>query len=63
MWLRNGLTIDCRRLIEEVGFRPRTTIETVEDFVERPRGRRVLPDLRDTPIGGNGSRARVRAGA
>jgi UDP-glucose 4-epimerase len=64
MWLRNGLTIDCRRLIEEVGFRPRTTIDTVEDFVQHARGRRVLPDLRDAPIGSNGSRGRrVRARA
>jgi UDP-glucose 4-epimerase len=38
-WLRNGVTIDVARLIEEVGFRPRTTIETVREFVERAGGR------------------------
>ena len=38
-----ALTIDCTRLIEEVGFRPRSTLEAVEDFVEELRGRRVLP--------------------
>jgi UDP-glucose 4-epimerase len=40
-WLRNGVTIDVRRLIEEVGFRPRTTLETVEEFIERGDGRSV----------------------
>jgi UDP-glucose 4-epimerase len=38
-WLRYGVTIDVRRLIEEVGFRPRTTLETVRDFVARAGGR------------------------
>jgi hypothetical protein len=47
LWLRNGLTIDCRRLVEEVGFRPRSTMDAVEDFVAELRGRRVLPDVRD----------------
>jgi UDP-glucose 4-epimerase len=32
-WLRNGLTLDCTRLIEEVGFRPRSTQATVDEFV------------------------------
>jgi UDP-glucose 4-epimerase len=40
-WLRNGITIDVTRLIEEVGFRPRTTLETVEEFIEDSSGRTV----------------------
>jgi UDP-glucose 4-epimerase len=40
-WLRNGVTIDVTRLIEEVGFRPRTTLEAVEEFVARTSGRTV----------------------
>ena len=32
-WLRYGVTIDVTRLIREVGFRPRTTVETVREFV------------------------------
>jgi UDP-glucose 4-epimerase len=32
-WLRNGVTIDVTRLIEEVGYTPRTTLETVEQFI------------------------------
>jgi UDP-glucose 4-epimerase len=47
MWLRNGVTVDCRRLIEEVGFRPRSTADAVEDFIAELRGRRTLPDRRD----------------
>jgi UDP-glucose 4-epimerase len=42
-WLRYGLTIDCTRLIEEAGYRPRSTVATVRDFVEKVRGHRVLP--------------------
>jgi UDP-glucose 4-epimerase len=65
-WLRNGLTLDCTRLEEEVGFRPRSTMEAVEDFVEELHGRRVLPDLRAAAIGGtttrNGARRGARAG-
>jgi UDP-glucose 4-epimerase len=64
-WLRNGLTIDCTRLEDEVGFRPRSTQEAVEDFVEELRGRRVLPDLRSAAIGSpasrNGRRRNARA--
>jgi UDP-glucose 4-epimerase len=41
-WLQYGLTIDCRRLIEQTGFRPRTTVEAVTDFIARTRRRRVL---------------------
>jgi UDP-glucose 4-epimerase len=55
LWLRNGLTIDCTRLVEEVGFRPRSTIEAVRDFVAELRGRRVLPDLRDAARVGSGN--------
>ena len=47
LWLRNGLTVDTGRLIGEVGFRPRSTADAVEDFVAEVRGRRVLPDMRD----------------
>ena len=51
-WLRWGLTIDTRRLIEEVGFRPRSTVEAVEDFVRGMRGRRLLPGMRETAVAG-----------
>jgi UDP-glucose 4-epimerase len=34
-WLRDGVTIDVTRLIDEVGFSPRTTVATVEEFIER----------------------------
>jgi UDP-glucose 4-epimerase len=50
-WLRNGVTIDCTRLIEEVGFRPRSTLETVHDFIDRVRGHRVVPGIRDAALG------------
>jgi len=68
LWLRNGLTIDCTRLEQEVGFRPRSTLEAVEDFVEELHGRRVLPDPRVAAINGSTSstsrpRARRRARA
>jgi UDP-glucose 4-epimerase len=43
-WLRYGLTLDCRRLIDEIGYRPRATLDAVRDFVESLRGRPVLPD-------------------
>jgi UDP-glucose 4-epimerase len=66
-WLRNGLTIDGTRLEEEIGFRPRSTLEAVEDFVEELHGRRVLPGLRTAATGNgtnrNGGRARARARA
>jgi UDP-glucose 4-epimerase len=51
-WLRWGLTIDCRRLIEEVGFRPRSTVEAVEDFVRGMPGRRLLPGMREAVLRG-----------
>jgi UDP-glucose 4-epimerase len=40
-WLRNGVTIDVTRLIEEVGFAPRTTLETVSEFVDHLDGGRA----------------------
>jgi UDP-glucose 4-epimerase len=42
-WLRYGLTVDCRRLINDIGYRPRSTVDTVRDFAEKLRGHRVLP--------------------
>ena len=54
MWLRNGVTVDCRRLIEEVGFRPRSTADAVEDFVAELRGRRIVPDVRAAAAGHGG---------
>jgi UDP-glucose 4-epimerase len=67
LWMRNGLTIDTTRLEEEIGFRPRSTLEAVEDFVEELHGRRVLPGVRDatigTPVSRNGARRRARARA
>jgi UDP-glucose 4-epimerase len=41
-WLKYGLTIECRRLIEQMGFRPRSTLDTVRDFVAQHRDRRIL---------------------
>ena len=39
------MTIDVTRLIEEVGYAPRTTLETVEEFIEMTGGRhRSVPD-------------------
>ena len=46
-WLRNGVTLDCTRLTEEVGFRPRSTLETVEEFIAHTGGRRVAPGNHD----------------
>jgi UDP-glucose 4-epimerase len=46
-WLRNGMTIDVTRLVEEVGYSPRTTLETVEEFIAVTTGRRRRgPDAR-----------------
>jgi UDP-glucose 4-epimerase len=42
-WLRYGLTIDCRRLIEEVGYRPTPTVEVVRSFIESTSGRPAGP--------------------
>jgi UDP-glucose 4-epimerase len=46
-WLRYGLTLDCGRLVEEVGYRPRSTLETVQGFVAWLRGNE------DSPAGAN----------
>jgi UDP-glucose 4-epimerase len=43
MWLRNGLTVDTARLTGEVGFRPRSTADAVDDFISELRGDRALP--------------------
>jgi UDP-glucose 4-epimerase len=67
-WLRHGVTLDCTRLIEEVGFRPRSTVETVEAFIESVRSRRAKPGGGTAAPGGampNGVRrhdARVEVG-
>jgi UDP-glucose 4-epimerase len=50
-WLRNGVTLDCTRLVEEVGFRPRSTLDAVMDFVGELRGRSGRRDVRAAPIG------------
>jgi UDP-glucose 4-epimerase len=55
-WLRHGLTIDCTRLVEEIGYRPRSTLETVRDFIEKLLGRRVLPGV---PLVGRGGGSRT----
>jgi UDP-glucose 4-epimerase len=47
-WLRNGMTIDVGRLIDEVGYTPRTTVETVEEFIALTSGRRVHTSSRST---------------
>jgi UDP-glucose 4-epimerase len=63
-WLRNGVTLDCARLVEEVGFRPRSTLETVADFIEHTRGRREVPGTRAPRSGTaapNGESSRERA--
>ena len=44
-WLRNGVTIDVTRLVDEVGFSPRTTVATVEQFIERTGGAHEVRDL------------------
>ena len=57
MWLRNGLTVDTGRLIDEVGFRPRSTADAVDDFVAELRGGRALPDRPVAPAGPVGASA------
>jgi len=51
-WLQWGLTVDCGRLIDEVGFRPRSTVEAVEGFVRSLRGSRVVPGIREAVLRG-----------
>jgi UDP-glucose 4-epimerase len=55
-WLRYGLTVDCTRLVEEIGYRPRSTQETVRDFIEKVNGRRIFPSVlgSQVSIGGAG---------
>ena len=46
--LRYGRAVDTRRLVEEVGFRPRfDTAAAVEDYLRTQSGRRIVPNLRD----------------
>jgi UDP-glucose 4-epimerase len=61
-WLRNGVTLDCTRLIEEVGFRPRSTLETVQDFVASLRGHQTGSPVPETSLEGasDGDRASSR---
>ena len=55
-WLRHGLTIDSARLVEEIDYRPRSTLETVRDFIEKLLGRRILPGV---PLVGGGGTSRA----
>jgi UDP-glucose 4-epimerase len=41
-WLQYGLTIDTTRLVTKMHFRPRSTVEAVNDFLANLRGRRVF---------------------
>lgn len=46
--LRYGRAVDTRRLVEEVGFRPRfDAVAAVEDYLRTQSGRRILPSFRD----------------
>ena len=46
--LRYGRAVDTRRLVEEVGFRPRfDAAAAVEDYVRTQSGKRIVPSLRD----------------
>jgi len=46
--LRYGRAVDTRRLVEEVGFRPRfDAAAAVEDYLRAQSGRRIVPSLRD----------------
>jgi UDP-glucose 4-epimerase len=46
--LRYGRAVDTRRLVEEVGFRPRfDAAAAVEDYFRTQSGRRLVPNLRD----------------
>jgi hypothetical protein len=59
-WLRYGLTVDSARLIDEVGYRPRSTPDTVRDFIEKLRGHRVLPGIDGMNGSGDLDRAAAR---
>ena len=44
--LRYGRGVDIRRLVDEVGFRPRfSTPEAVTDYLAKQQGRRLVPSL------------------
>jgi len=58
-WLRHGLTVDCTRLIDEVGYRPRSTVDTVRDFVANARGRQILPGIRLGLNESSGSKSQI----
>ena len=46
--LRYGRAVDTRRLVEEVGFRPRfDAIAAVEDYARTQSGKRIVPSMRD----------------
>ena len=46
--LRYGRAVDTRRLVEEVGFRPRyDATAAVEDYLRTQAGRRMVPSFRD----------------
>jgi UDP-glucose 4-epimerase len=46
--LRYGRAVDTRRLVEEVGFRPRyDAAGAVEDYLRTQTGRRIVPAFRD----------------
>ena len=46
--LRYGRAVDTRRLVEEVGFRPRfDTVAAVEDYARTQSGKRIVPSVRD----------------
>jgi len=46
--LRYGRAVDTRRLVEEVGYRPRfDAVAAVEDYARTQRGKGIVPGLRD----------------
>jgi UDP-glucose 4-epimerase len=46
--LRHGRAVDTRRLVEEVGFRPRfDAVAAVEDYARTQGGKRIVPGFRD----------------
>jgi UDP-glucose 4-epimerase len=46
--LRYGRAVDTRRLVEEVGYRPRfDAVAAVEDYLRTQSGTRLVPSLRD----------------
>jgi UDP-glucose 4-epimerase len=46
--LRYGRAVDTKRLVEEIGFKPRfDAVEAVEDYVRHQGGRRLTPSVRE----------------